>query len=208
MPAIRSRRTPPSRLPDIGQAEGERATAQTNATAKPLSPSLARSYNRHMVSWRCPHCGSPQSEAARCWVCRRSTTSCKTCRHFRNAVADRVGYCALDKKRAPLTGEEERACWEGVPAEASAMTTDPPSRGTDWAAPVRTGELWGGTATGDGPDRPAIGHGMWSEPGSAREPAPARNQTGSSIRSRPWGPVPGQTDGGGKSRGVRLSGRR
>jgi len=44
-----------------------------------------------MVSWRCPHCGSPQTETARCWVCRRSTTSCATCRHFRRSVAGRLG---------------------------------------------------------------------------------------------------------------------
>ena len=65
-----------------------------------------------MVSWRCPHCGTPQLEAARCWVCHRSTTSCSTCRHFRQGVTAKLGYCALDRHRSVLTGAEERACWE------------------------------------------------------------------------------------------------
>lgn len=64
-----------------------------------------------MVSWRCPHCGTPQLEAARCWVCHRSTTSCSSCRHFREAVAKKLGYCALDRQRQALTGAEERPCW-------------------------------------------------------------------------------------------------
>ena len=52
---------------------------------------------RPMALWRCPHCGTPQPVAARCWVCRRSSTSCATCRHFRTSVAARIGYCGLDR---------------------------------------------------------------------------------------------------------------
>jgi hypothetical protein len=63
--------------------------------------------------WRCPHCGTPQAESARCWVCRRSSTACGTCRHFRRSVAAQLGYCGLDRKRLPLRGDEIRACWEG-----------------------------------------------------------------------------------------------
>jgi hypothetical protein len=62
--------------------------------------------------WRCPHCGTPQAEAARCWVCRRSSTSCGTCRHFRRAVAANLGYCGLDRTRTPLAGDELRGCWQ------------------------------------------------------------------------------------------------
>lgn len=62
--------------------------------------------------WHCPHCGTPQAETARCWVCRRSSTTCSTCRHFRASLAAEVGYCALDRHRRPLTGLELRACWE------------------------------------------------------------------------------------------------
>jgi len=73
-----------------------------------------------MGTWRCPHCGTPQREAARCWVCHRSTTSCSTCRHFRQGVTAKLGYCALDRNRAVLTGAEERACWERSPSEGTA----------------------------------------------------------------------------------------
>jgi hypothetical protein len=68
-----------------------------------------------MALWRCPHCGTPQPVAARCWVCRRSSTSCGTCRHFRSSVAARIGYCGLDRDRLPLAGDEIRACWVGRP---------------------------------------------------------------------------------------------
>jgi hypothetical protein len=62
--------------------------------------------------WHCPHCGAPQAETARCWVCRRSSTTCSTCRHFRRAVSADLGYCAFDARRRPLTGRELRGCWE------------------------------------------------------------------------------------------------
>jgi hypothetical protein len=52
-------------------------------------------------------------------VCHRSTTSCSTCRHFRQGVTARLGYCALDKTRTVLTGAEERACWERSPSESA-----------------------------------------------------------------------------------------
>ena len=69
-----------------------------------------------MPMWRCPHCGTPQAEAARCWVCRRSSTSCATCRNFRHSVAIQVGYCGLDRGRSLLAGDEIRSCWEARPA--------------------------------------------------------------------------------------------
>jgi hypothetical protein len=67
-----------------------------------------------MPMWRCPHCGTPQAEAARCWVCKRSSTSCGTCRHFRRAIAGQLGYCGLDRFRRPLRGDELRGCWEAA----------------------------------------------------------------------------------------------
>jgi hypothetical protein len=75
-----------------------------------------------MPMWRCPHCGTPQAETARCWVCRRSSTACATCRYFRGSVAAQLGYCGLDRQRLPLHGDEIRACWEtaAVPSEAVA----------------------------------------------------------------------------------------
>jgi hypothetical protein len=65
--------------------------------------------------WHCPSCGAPQAETARCWVCRRSSTTCSTCTHFRRALAGDLGYCGLDARRRPLTGQELRGCWEPRP---------------------------------------------------------------------------------------------
>jgi hypothetical protein len=73
-----------------------------------------------MSMWHCPNCGTPQTESARCWVCRRSSTTCSTCRHFRQSLAARVGYCGLDKRRLPLTGRELRGCWTAPPPETEA----------------------------------------------------------------------------------------
>jgi hypothetical protein len=69
-----------------------------------------------MPMWRCPHCGIPQAETARCWVCHRSSTACLTCRNFRRSVAAKVGYCGLDRQRRLLRGDEIRSCWEADPA--------------------------------------------------------------------------------------------
>jgi hypothetical protein len=69
--------------------------------------------------WQCPHCGTPQAETAHCWVCRRSSTTCSTCRNFRASLAAEVGYCGLDRHRRPLSGLELRACWEEGPAAAA-----------------------------------------------------------------------------------------
>jgi hypothetical protein len=70
-----------------------------------------------MPMWRCPHCGTPQAETARCWVCHRSSTTCGTCRHFRRSVAAQLGYCGLDRQRQPLNGDEIRGCWEAWPGD-------------------------------------------------------------------------------------------
>lgn len=97
-----------------------------------------------MSMWRCPHCGTPQAEASRCWVCHRSSTTCSTCRHFRRSVAAQLGYCGLDPRRLPLAGTELRGCWEPaaarpnempaaqVAAAASTRLTDPSSRLRDF----------------------------------------------------------------------------
>jgi hypothetical protein len=75
--------------------------------------------------WHCPHCGAPQAETARCWVCRRSSTTCSTCRHFRASLAADLGYCALDRRRLPLTGRELRGCWEAAVPGAAAEAPPP-----------------------------------------------------------------------------------
>lgn len=88
-----------------------------------------------MPLWRCPHCGTPQAETSRCWVCRRSTTSCVTCLHFRRGVAGGLGLCGLDPRRAALRGDEMRACWVApdppavlTPHRHAAQATLPPGR--------------------------------------------------------------------------------
>jgi len=66
-----------------------------------------------MSMWHCPNCGTPQAASVRCWDCHRSSTTCSTCRHFRQSLAASVGYCGLDRRRLPLTGRELRGCWTG-----------------------------------------------------------------------------------------------
>ena len=83
-------------------------------TRRPVDSRTHSQYHRAMPMWRCPHCGTPQAETARCWVCRRSCTACGTCRHFRRSVAAQLGYCGLDRQRQPLRGDEIRACWEAL----------------------------------------------------------------------------------------------
>jgi hypothetical protein len=85
----------------------------------------ARSYHLTMPFWHCPHCGTPQPEAARCWVCRKSSTTCATCRSYRRAVVGQLGYCAFDRRRDPLTGGEVRACWEAPASTSSAVAPRP-----------------------------------------------------------------------------------
>ena len=82
---------------------------------------------RAMPMWRCPHCATPQQEAARCWVCKRSSTSCATCRNFRRSVAAQIGYCGLDRRRLPLRGDEMRACWEAAASSSVDPGTDTPA---------------------------------------------------------------------------------
>jgi hypothetical protein len=89
--------------------------------ANPLDSRFVRSYHPAMPNWRCPHCRTPQPEVARCWVCRRSSTSCATCVHYRRSVAPLIGgTCGLDPRAVPLRGVELRGCWRPVPAGRSA----------------------------------------------------------------------------------------
>ncbi|HEX7223749.1 MAG TPA: hypothetical protein VF231_10885 [Candidatus Limnocylindrales bacterium] len=95
-----------------------------------------------MPMWRCPHCGTPQPVTARCWVCRRSSTSCGTCRHFRLSVAANVGYCGLDRGRQPLRGDEIRGCWDEAPPSIHADDEAEPSVISLAPAPEPGGSLW------------------------------------------------------------------
>jgi hypothetical protein len=103
-----------------------------------------------MPVWRCPHCGTPQAEAARCWVCRRSSTSCATCVNFRHAVFGGVGYCGLDRGRSTLAGDEIRPCWVApmtLMAGAVAVELAPDEQ------PFSTGGTETGPLTSDRPTR-------------------------------------------------------
>jgi hypothetical protein len=97
------------------------------------------------LMWRCPHCGAPQAESARCWVCHRSSTTCSTCRHFQTALSADLGWCALDPKRLPLTGLEQRGCWQerpGATAQQTAGVDAPGGRHTGAADPGDTDQRW------------------------------------------------------------------
>jgi hypothetical protein len=98
-----------------------------------------------MPVWRCPHCATPQPETSRCWVCRRSTTSCGTCRHFRRGVAGGLGLCGLDPRHPALTGSEMRACWVAAPQPPDPagrpLVAVGPGRG-DGGYAVGGGESW------------------------------------------------------------------
>ena len=72
------------------------------------------------TSWRCPHCGQLQAGALRCWRCERAGDSCSTCHRCRRAVASDLGYCADDRGRTPVSGDEVRPCWEAAAAVPSA----------------------------------------------------------------------------------------
>jgi hypothetical protein len=72
-----------------------------------------------MSTWRCPNCGTLQSDLARCFLCQRSATSCGTCVMFRPSFVGGVGYCANDKRREPLSGSEQRSCWTSNAADSS-----------------------------------------------------------------------------------------
>jgi hypothetical protein len=94
--------------------------------------------------WHCPNCGAPQAETARCWVCRRSSTTCSTCRHFQHALGADGGWCAQDPKRLPLSGLEQRGCWQGrITATPSLADTDMgPGRSLRPLAVDQSGEPW------------------------------------------------------------------
>src|SRR3954453_18872508 len=100
-----------------------------------------------MPVWRCPHGPTPQAEASRCWVCRRSTTSCVTCRHYRRGISGGLGLCGLDPRRDPVADTDVRACWVG----AASWTTD----GSNPDAEVGARQPASERADGDGSARAA-----------------------------------------------------
>ncbi len=104
-------------------------------------PNQSRSYDSTMPMWRCPHCGVPQPETSRCWVCHRSSTSCGTCRNFRHAVVANIGYCGRDRGRSGLTGDEIRPCWEGAGQVRVTLAAAPDGERLRPSQPV-AGSFW------------------------------------------------------------------
>lgn len=78
-----------------------------------------------MPVWRCPHCATPQAEASRCWVCRRSTTSCVTCRHYRRAITGDRGLCGLDPVHPVVEATDVQPCWVAAPSFAAGIEVGP-----------------------------------------------------------------------------------
>ncbi len=105
-----------------------------------------------MPLWRCPHCGTPQVESSRCWVCRRSTTSCVACRHFRRGIAGGLGLCGLDSRHLALRGSEMRACWEAADTGGPQGTGSFGTRGPGSFGPVLVPVM---AAAGRAVERPA-----------------------------------------------------
>jgi len=101
-----------------------------------------------------------------------------------------------------MTGEEERACWERAVVEVEPEADDAPAEGAR-AAVTGGNSLWGTpTASEVPPDGEARLPG-WTESDSTRDPETPAHPHGSSIRSRPWGPVPGLREPTGWRRGIR-----
>ncbi|MEA2609334.1 MAG: hypothetical protein QOJ75_1577, partial [Chloroflexota bacterium] len=65
------------------------------------------------------------------------STACGSCRNFRRSVAAQLGYCALDRQRQPLRGDEIRACWESLDPPG---TTSPPPLTPATAWPLEPGK--------------------------------------------------------------------
>ncbi len=119
-----------------------------------------------MPMWRCPHCGTPQPESARCWVCHRSSTCCATCRQFRPSIAAGLAYCGLDPGRRPLAGDEIRPCWvsaDEVPAALDDVESGEPAP-PRLRTPVRSGRDF--VPVEVGPDHAEVG------PAAAQATAP------------------------------------
>ncbi len=120
---------------------------------------------RHVDTWRCPHCGTTQADAPRCWACSRYPIACGSCRNFRRSVAGRLGYCGLDRTRASLEGDEVRTCWESplrpepyeglfrelapIPEPAPAL---PPAADTGTAEGIDHAGPWASPLIGRGSD--------------------------------------------------------
>jgi hypothetical protein len=91
-----------------------------------------------MATWRCPNCATVQAESSRCFLCRRSATSCGTCAMFRQSLVGGTGYCASDRRRETLSGAEQRECWSsGTEPAGDGLFVAMPTTDTGRAAAER-----------------------------------------------------------------------
>ena len=143
-------------------------------------------------SWRCPHCGTLQPETSRCWACSRATVTCSSCHRFRTSVATDLGYCADDRDRLPLSGDEVRACWEATAApvatpglfdvlETTATATAPP-------APTPEERLQSGPAEEEALSGAPAASALSGRLVEAPEVAPGRSLTSEPQRRLPRSP--------------------
>jgi len=101
-----------------------------------------------------------------------------------------------------MTGEEERACWERAVVEVEPEADDAPAEGAR-AAVTGGNSLWGTPTASEVPPDGESRLPGWTESDSTRDPETPAHPHGSSIRSRPWGPVPGLREPTGWRRGIR-----
>jgi hypothetical protein len=144
-----------------------------------------------MQMWRCPHCATPQPEAARCWVCKRSSTTCSTCRHFRRAIASQLAYCGLDRRRTPISGEELRGCWTAAPVDAPvverrdhAEVARTPVRRREFVPVGESPQVGEALSESAAAGAPAAGGGQLAEAPAAMDPA---RQAIWALRTTLWG---------------------
>lgn len=119
----------------------------------------------------------------------------------------KLGYCALDKSRAPISGSEQRSCWERSGRETFEQFESPfePETGESsiWASyvpeavvPEPDAARWGMNAQPLGGGALSIhdaGLRVDAEPERQR-PGPANLQHDRSVRERPWGRPPARID--------------
>jgi hypothetical protein len=42
--------------------------------------------------------------------------ACSSCADFRHAIAGGLGFCGLERRRRPMTGDEVKTCWRAPTA--------------------------------------------------------------------------------------------
>jgi hypothetical protein len=100
-------------------------------------------------------------------------------------VAAQLGYCGLDRRRAPLAGDEIRACWEAAPIALLPTPAGVPAPAVPRDPAARPGHLEfievGPTASESAlppADDPSIASDLSTPAAGARPPEPGWNLWG------------------------------